>query len=100
MSTICPRKPMTCQKLKYSANKVKRAKAQVKHYGSDVNATPDFVPKYTIPPPDRHREEARIQAEVQNRLRQRADNAKPGTEKNQVPKGGGSVDVFVSNRVK
>ena len=41
---------------------------------------------HTIPPPDRLREEARIQAEVQNRLRQLAENGKPGTKK--VPKEG------------
>ena len=74
-------------KVKNSANKVKYAKAQAKQHRSDVNASPASVPMHTIPPLDRLCEEARIQAEVQNC---------------QVSKGGGrgSVDVFVSNRVK
>ena len=80
-------------KVKNSANKVKCAKALVKHYRSDANAIPTSVPMYTIPPPDRLREEARIQAEVQNHLRQLAENAKPGTEKNQIPKEGGGGGV-------
>ena len=54
---------------------------------------------HNIPPLDRLCEEARIQTEVQNRLRQFADNAKPGTEKMKSLRGG-SVDVFVSKRVK
>ena len=44
------------------ANQVKRAKAQVKQHGSNVNTIPDSVPLYTIPPLDRFCEEARIQA--------------------------------------
>ena len=73
-----PKKTNDVSKVKNSANKVKRAKAQVTQHGSDVNATSASVPMYTVPHPDRLREEARIQAEVQNRLRLLADNAKPG----------------------
>ena len=54
---------------------------------------------YHLPPPDRLKEEARIQAEVQNRLRQLAENSKPGTEKIKSQRGG-AVEVFVNNRVK
>ena len=52
-----------------------------------------------LPPPNKLREEARIQLEVQNRLKQLADQARPGTEKIKSQRGG-SVKVFVQNKVK
>ena len=87
-------------KVKNSANKVKYSKAQVTQLRSDVNVAVASVPKYTVPHCDRLHEEARIQAEVQNCLRQLADNSKPGTDKIKSQREGGSVDVFVGNRVK
>ena len=52
-----------------------------------------------IPPPSRLREEARIQEEVQNRLRHLADNVKPGMGRIKSQRGG-AVDVFVSQKVR
>ena len=52
-----------------------------------------------IPPPRRLREEARIQEEVQNRLRHLADNVKPGMGRIKSQRGG-AVDVFVSQKVR
>ena len=45
------------------------------------------------------REEARIQEEVQTRLRHLADNVKPGMTKLKSQRGG-AVDVFVNNKVR
>ena len=52
-----------------------------------------------IPIPDKLRQEAYIQKEVQARLLHLADRAKAGTEKIKSQRGG-FVDVFVSKRVK
>ena len=79
---IMPKETSDMSKVKTSAPKTKCTKAQVTHHGSDTDATTTSGPTYALPPLDRFREEARTQAEVQNRLRQLADNAKPGTEKN------------------
>ena len=57
------------------------------------------VLNHNFSPPDKLREEARIQLEVQNRLKQLADQAAPGTDKIKSQRGG-SVEVFVKNRVK
>ena len=74
-------------KVKNPANKVKHTKAQVTHHGFDPGVTSACRRMYNTPPPDSLSKEDRIQPEVQNRLRQLADNAKPGTEKNCVSKG-------------
>ena len=63
---------------------------------------PTSLPVHTvnnIPPPSRLREEARIQGEVQNRLRHLADNVKPGMGKIKSQRGG-VVDVFVSHKIQ
>ena len=52
-----------------------------------------------ISPPSHLREEARIQEEVQNRIRHLADNVKPGMGKIKSQRGG-TVDVFVSHKVR
>ena len=52
-----------------------------------------------IPTPDKLRQEAYIQKEVQARLLHLADLAKAGTDKIKSQRGG-SVDVFISKRVK
>ena len=57
------------------------------------------VSNHNLPPPDKLREEATIQLEVQNRLKQLAEQAAPGTDKIKSQRGG-SVEVFVTNRVK
>ena len=67
--------------VKNFANKSKHSKAQPTHHGFDTDVTSASGPVHAIPLPDRLCEEPRIQAEVQNILRQVADNAKPGTEK-------------------
>ena len=96
-----PKRTNDVSKVKNSANKVKRAKVQVTQHGSDANATSASVPMYTVPHLDRLCEEAKIQAEVQNRVRQLADNAKPGTEKIKSQRGWGwGLLMSVSNRVK
>ena len=52
-----------------------------------------------VPPPDRLRHELNIQEQVQERLRQLAENAIPGKPKIKSQRGG-SVEVFVPHRVK
>ena len=52
-----------------------------------------------IPRPSRLGEEARIQEEVQNRLRHLADNVKPGMGKIKSQRGG-AVDVLVNHKVR
>ena len=51
------------------------------------------------PPPDRLRHELNIQEQVQERLRQLAENAVPGKPKIKSQRGG-SVELFVPQRVK
>ena len=51
------------------------------------------------PLPDKLTEEARIQLEVQNRLKQPADQAKHGMDKIKSQRRG-TVEVLVQNRVK
>ena len=65
----------------------------------EVGAAPPSVHvPHSIPPPSRLRGEARIQEEVQSRLRHLADNVKPGMTKLKSQRGG-SVDVFVNHKV-
>ena len=54
---------------------------------------------HNIPSPSRLREEARIQEEVQNRLRHFADKVKPGMNKIKSQKGG-ALDVLVNHKVR
>ena len=93
------KKTSDMSKVKSSASKTKRTKAPVTTQGFDTDDPLASASVHNLPPPTRLREEARIQAEVQNRLRQLADNARPGTEKFKSQRGG-SVDVFVNKRVK
>ena len=46
------------------------------------------VSNHNLPPPDKLREEARIQLEVQSRLKQLAEQAAPGTDKIKSQRGG------------
>ena len=62
-------------------------------------APPSVHIPHNIPPPSRLREEARIQEEVQSRLRHLADNVKPGMGKLKSHRGG-LVDVFVNHKVR
>ena len=55
-------------------------------------ATTSGTSSTDLPPPNKLREEARIQLEVQNRLKQLGDQARPGTEKIKLQRGG-SVEV-------
>ena len=82
--------------------KIKKSKTKARVNGvqvasQEVGAAPP-VP-HSIPPPSRLREEARIQEEVQNRIRHLADNVKPGMTKLKSQRGG-SVDVFVNHKVR
>ena len=85
--------------------KIKKSKTKTKVNGfqvasQEVGAAPSSVHvPYTIPPPSRLREEARIQEGVQSRLRHLADTAKPGMTKLKSQRGG-SVDVFVNHKVR
>ena len=83
-----PKKISDMSKVKSYANKGKRVKAHIKQHGFDTDVTAISGPMSNIPPLDRLREEAWIQAEVQNRFRQLAANAKPGTEKIKSQRGG------------
>ena len=68
------RKTNDVTKIKKSKTKAKVASVQVP--SQEVGAAPSSVHvPYTIPPPSRLREEARIQEEVQSRLRHLADTA-------------------------
>ena len=86
------------------ASKIKKSKSKARANGvqssQEVGAAPSSapVPRY-IPPPSRLREEARIQEEVQTRLRHLADNVKPGMTKLKSQRGG-AVDVFVNHKVR
>ena len=99
MSRVFP-KPMMCQKLKIQPTQLNVLKHKITQHGSDVSATVASVTMYTVPHPDRLHEEARIQAEVQNRLGQLADNGKTGTDKIKPQMVGGAVYVCVSYKVK
>ena len=54
---------------------------------------------HNIPPPRQLRGEARVQVEVQNRLRHLADNVKSGMGKIKSQRGE-AVDVFVNHKVR
>ena len=58
--------------------------------------SPSAPPVGHLPPPDQLRQEAKIQGEVQVRLKQLVDNAKPGKDKIKSQRAG-SVEVFVNN---
>ena len=62
-------------------------------------ATPSVPSVGHLPSLEQLRHEAKIQEEVQARLKHLVDNAKPGKDKIKSQRGG-SVDVFVTNRVK
>ena len=85
---------------KFKRSRVK-SKGSVAHAGlTGVGLTsPSLQTVKNIPPPSCFREEARIQEEVQNRLRHLADNMKPGMGKIKS-KSGGAMDVFVSHKVR
>ena len=77
-----PKKTSDSSKIKSSNKNGKYVKTAVTHKGSAHNTVPfSGVSNHDLPPPDKLREEARIQLEVQNRLKQLAEQAKPGTEK-------------------
>ena len=85
---------------KIKSKTVKKTKTAVTHKGLQKTVAPIHgVSNHNLPPPDKLREEARIQLEVQNRLKQLAEQAAPGTDKIKSQRGG-SVEVFVKNRVK
>ena len=71
------------------------AKTEVREVGTAIPS----VQMAHIPPPSWLREEARIQEEVQSRLRHLADNVKPGMGKIKSQKDG-AVDVFVNHKVR
>ena len=84
-----------------TSNKVKRSKGAVaqsspSHQQGEMGVG---LPSNRIPTPDKLRQEAYIQKEVQARLLHLADRAKAGTDKIKSQRGG-SVDVFISKRVK
>ena len=85
--------------------KIKKSKTKARVNGAQVAsqevgaAPPSVHVPHSIPPPSRLREEARIQEEVQSRLRHLADNVKPGMTKLKLQRGG-SVDVFVNHKVR
>ena len=85
--------------------KIKKSKTKAKVDGVQAGAhrvgtisSSAHVP-HDIPPPSRLREEARIQEEVQTRLRHLADNVKPGMNKLKSQRGG-AVHVFVNQKVR
>ena len=86
-------------------SKIKKSKVKTKGgvaYAGTKREGPTSPPVHTIsniPPPSYLREEARIQEEVQNRLRHLADNMKPGMGKIKSQRGG-AVDVFVNHKVR
>ena len=77
-----PKKTSDSSKIKSSNKVAKKVKTAVTHRGLAHDLAPSSgVLKHDLPPPDKLREEARIQLEVQNRLKQLAEQAKPGNEK-------------------
>ena len=87
------------------STKIKRSKVKTKgsvaHVSlKEIGATsPAVQTVHNIPPPSQLREEARIQEELQNRLRHLANNMKPGMGKIKSQRGG-AVDVFVKHKVR
>ena len=79
-------------------NKVK-THVQLPQGRSDVNDAPVSQRRGYVPPPDRLRHEINIQEQVQEKLRQLAENAITGKPKIKSQRGG-SVEVFVPHRVK
>ena len=95
-----PKKTSDPSKIKSSNKTGKLAKTAVTQKGFQEKVSPiSYVSNHDLPPPDKLREEARIHLEVQNRLKQLADQARPGTEKIKS-QSVGSIKVFVQNRVK
>ena len=85
---------------KIEKSRVKPKDNGVQAGSQEVGAPPPSVQvPHNIPPPSRLREKARIQEEVQSRLRHLADNIKPGMTKLKSQRGG-SVDVFVNHKVR
>ena len=76
------------------STKIKRSKVKTKAVVAHADlkgvgaASPPVQTVHNIPPPSRLREEARIQEEVQNRLRHLAYNMKPGIGKIKSQRGG------------
>ena len=87
--------------------KIKSSNRQKRPKGAVAQATPTHQQGETstglvsnqIPTPDKLRQEAYIQKEVQVRLLHLVDRAKAGTDKIKTQRGG-SVEVFISKRVK
>ena len=92
------KKTNDASKIKKSKNKVKVDDVQAGAHRVGAISSSVHVP-HNIPPPSRLREEARIQEEVQTRLRHLADNVKPGMTKLKSQRGG-AVDVFVNHKVR
>ena len=84
-----------------SPSGVKHSKASVTQSGPShwQGETSVGLASNQIPTPDKLKQEAYIQKEVQARLLHLVDKAKPGTDKIKSQRGG-SVDMFVSKRVK
>ena len=61
--------------------------------------SPSVQTIHNIPPPSQLEEQARIQEEVQTRLRNLADKVKPGMNKIKSQRGG-ALDVFVNYKVR
>ena len=89
-----PKKTSDRSKIKSSNKSFKKTKTAVTHKGFQEVAPYSGVSNHSLPPPDKLREEARIQLEVQNRLKQLPEQAAPGTEKIKSQRGG-SVEVLV-----
>ena len=84
---------------KVKTSKTKSKNGDAKTEAREVGLAIPSVQMAHIPPPSRLREEARIQEEVQSRLRHLADNVKPGMGKIKSQRGG-AVDVFVNHKVR
>ena len=100
-NTPRPYKKTNDPKIIKTSNKARHSKAPVKqsspsHQQGEVGVG---LASNQIPTPDKLRQEAYIQKEVQARLLHLADRAKAGTDKIKSQRGG-PVDVFVSKRVK
>ena len=94
------KKPSDAKHIK-SSSRVKRSKAAVTQSGPShrQGETSVGLASNQISTPDKLRQEAYIQKEVQARLLHLADKAKAGTDKIKSQRGC-SVDVFISKRVK
>ena len=62
-------------------------------------ATPSIPSVGNLPSLEQFKHEAKIQEEVQARLKHLVDNAKPGKDRIKSQRGG-SVEVLIANRVK